>query len=333
MPPKKPLAPRFLTIGLASLLTALSWANAHSAPQVLDRVAALVNEEMIPLTEVYSRAAPHMVMLEQQGKSSPQARKDILKRALEDCIADRLLAAEQKTYGISVTEAEIDAAIEDVRTQNHMDAAMFEKALQAQGMTMKSYRNKLRQDLGSMRLVNFKVRSKIKVSDEDIQAEYDRIVRESKADFEVHARHIVIQVPKGADAATEEKARQEAQALADKIRGGEDFVLMAKKYSQSASRDSGGDLGFFKRGDMVPAFETAAFGQEVGEVSAPVRTPFGWHIIKTEEKRPLAVPSLDTLRPKIQEKLARGQMQRQTERYVSELRARAEVDIKVDDLK
>lgn len=327
----KTIRPRNLSFALL-LGAALLAAPVQAAPHVVDRVAAIVNEEMIPLSEVYSRAIPHMMRLEQEGKATADSRKAVLKASLEESIAERLLAAEQKVYGIEVTDAEVEAAIDDVRTQNRMDRETFERALQSQGLTMDTYREKLRQDLASMRLVTFKVRSKVKISEEDIQAEYASMVRDSKTDFEVRARHIVVQVPKNADAATEEKARQTALDLSRRAKAGEDFEALARKYSESASREMGGDLGFFKRGDMVPAFEKVAFGQEPGEVSEPVRTPFGWHIIQTVERRARDLPDIDALRGKIQERLSRVQMQKQTEKYVMELRAKAEVVVKADDL-
>lgn len=318
---------------LPTLLLTLVCAPALAAPRVVDRVAALVNEEMIPLSEIYERAVPHIIQLEQEGKATPERRKALLKAALEESIAERLLAAEQKTLGIEVTDAEVDSAIEDVRRQNRMDAETFEKALQSQGMDMATYREKLRQDLAAMRLITFKVRSKIKVSDEDILAEYARMEREAQTDFEVRARHIVIQVDKNASEEVEKEALARAQELSRRARQGEDFEALARAHSESASKEMGGDLGFFKRGDMVAAFERVAFGQEPGEVSEPVRTPFGWHVIQTVERRARSLPSLETLRSKIEDKLARAQMQRQTERYVAELRSKAEVVIKVDDLR
>lgn len=318
---------------LLPLLTALICSTALAAPRVVDRVAALVNEEMIPLSEIYERAVPHIVQLEQEGTATPERRKALLKAALEESIAERLLAAEQKTLGIEVTDAEVDSAIEDVRRQNRMDAEAFEKALQSQGMDMATYREKLRQDLAAMRLITFKVRSKIKVSDEDIQAEYARMEREAQTDFEVRARHIVIQVEKNASEKNEQEALARARELSRRARKGEDFEALARAHSESASKETGGDLGFFKRGDMVAAFERVAFAQQPGEVSEPVRTPFGWHVIQTVERRARALPPLESLRSKIEDKLARAQMQRQTEQYVAELRAKAEVVIKVDDLR
>ncbi|MDR0966348.1 MAG: peptidylprolyl isomerase [Myxococcales bacterium] len=317
---------------LASLLVCAP-TLALAAPRVVDRVAALVNEEMIPLSEIYERAMPLLVQMEQEGKLSTDRRKAVLKAALEECIAERLLMAEQKSLGIEITDAEVDDAVDNVRRQNRMDAETFEKALQSQGMDMAAYREKLRQDLAAMRLITFKVRSKIKVSDEDIQAEYARMERESQSDFEVRARHIVIQVEKNAGEAAEKQALARAQELSRRAKAGEDFETLARTHSESASKEMGGDLGFFKRGDMVAAFERVAFAQAPGEISEPIRTPFGWHIIQTIERRARALPPLESLRSQIEDKLSRAQMQRQTEQYVAELRSKAEVVIKVDDLK
>ena len=196
-------SPGFDAMTYRSILASLALSSAlvsfpcdsSAAPRVVDRVAALVNEEMIPLSEIYSRAMPQLMQMQQMGKATAESRKEVLKMALEECIADRLLAAEQKAYGIEVTTdltAKAEAAVEELKRGQdfvyvHVEAP---DEMAHQGLTMEKYREKLKTDLASMRLVNFKVRSKIKVSDEDIRTEYEKMVRESKADFEVHARHI-----------------------------------------------------------------------------------------------------------------------------------------------
>ncbi|MFN7130966.1 MAG: peptidylprolyl isomerase, partial [Myxococcales bacterium] len=190
----------------------------------------------------------------------------------------------------------------------------------------------LRKDLAAMKLIGIKVRSKIKVSDEDVRAEYARRAKMESADTEVHARHIVIQVPKGATAAQEEEARKRALALAERARSGEDFIELAKNFSEGPSKDDGGDVGFFKKGDMVASFEQAAFALQVGGVSDPVRTPFGWHVIKVEEKRAAPSKPLEQVREELRDRLFKEQMQRHTEAYVEELRKHAIVDIKLPEL-
>ncbi len=318
-------------------VTLLIWLFAFpalaAAPRVLDRVAATVNEEMIPLSEVYQRAAPEIARLEREGTLSAERKQAALKRALDDLIADRLLVAEEKASSVEVTEQEVDLAIEDVKKQNNMDAATFERALVAQGTSMAAYREKMQRDLAAMKLIGQKVRSKIKVADEDVKAEYVRRSKLEEADFEVHARHIVIQVPKNPTKAQEEEARKRAEELSRRARAGEDFVALARKYSEGPSKTDGGDVGFFKRGEMVGAFDKVAFTLKPGEVSDPVRSPFGWHVIQIVERRASAAKPFEQVREELRDRLWREQMQHHTEQYVADLRKRAQVEVKVAEIK
>ncbi|MGI5863788.1 MAG: peptidylprolyl isomerase [Myxococcales bacterium] len=322
------------TIGAMVVAAGLALAGTAGAePRMVDRVAAVVNDDMITLSEVHERAAPELMRLEQEGLASSERRRAALKNALDDLIADRLLAAEQKALAIEVTDQEVEYAIDDVRKQNRMDPETFERALMAQGHSMKAYREKMRKDLAAMKLIGMKVRSKIKVSEEDIKAEYARMAREMESEFEVRARHIVIQVPKDADEKVEQAARERAAELARRARDGEDFVELAKKHSEGSSRENGGDIGFFKRGDMVGAFEKVAFSLQPGEISDPVRTPFGYHVIQVVERRAGKAPPIEQVHDELRERLTRIQMQRQTEQYVDELRRQAVVEVKIADLK
>jgi peptidyl-prolyl cis-trans isomerase SurA len=317
------------------LMLALSLAPlpAAAGTRALDRVAAVVNEEMIPLSEVYQRAGPEIARLERDGMLNDERKQGALKRSLDDLIAEKLLAADEKASNIEVTDQEIDLAIEDVRKQNNMDAATFERALVSQGTSVTAYREKMKRDLGSMKLIGMKVRSKIKVADEDVKAEYARRAKAEESDFEVHARHIVIQVAKGASPAQEEAARKRAEELMRRARAGEDFGELAKKHSEGPSKADGGDVGFFKRGEMVGSFDKAAFALKPGEISDPVRSPFGWHVIQVVERRAGAPKPFEQVREELRDRLWREQMQRHTEQYVADLRKQAQVDVKVAELK
>ena len=110
-------------------------------------------------------------------------------------------------------------------------------------------------------------------------------------DGNIRARHILVE--------TEE----EANSLIEDLNGGRDFAELAREESTGPSGPNGGDLGFFGRGQMVPSFEQAAFALEDGEISAPVQTQFGWHVIKVEERRAAPVPTFGQLSPEIRQEL------------------------------
>lgn len=154
------------------------------------------------------------------------------------------------------------------------------------------------------------------VSDEDAKKIFDDQIAKMKPEQEVHARHILVE--------TEE----EAKAVAKQLKDGADFAELADDKSKDTNAD-GGDLGFFTRGQMLKPFEDAAFALDVGEISEPVQTQFGWHIIKVEEKRDQELPSFDDVKSAIVAQL----VQRKAQEVVTGLRDSAEIEIVDPDIK
>jgi len=145
----------------------------------------------------------------------------------------------------------------------------------------------------------------VQVDDKELQARYEQEKEKFRQPEERHARHILLKVAQDAPAdqvAAKEKLAREILARAEK---GEDFVALAKQYSEGPSRDQGGDLGFFPRGRMVPAFDAAVFSMKPGEIRGPVRSRFGLHVIKLEEVRPARVRPLSEVREQLQREIVR----------------------------
>ncbi|GMU58905.1 MAG: peptidylprolyl isomerase [Myxococcaceae bacterium] len=313
-------------LGLISLFAA---ATAHA--ELVDRVAAVVNSDIVTLSEVEARAAPELAKLRSEpAEKRAEAREQLLKRALDMLIGEKLMEAQIRELNIEVADSEIDLGVEDVKKQNNITTEQFEQLLAQEGYTMSTYRTFMRKHLARMKLVNLKVRSKVKISDEDLKAEYAKWAHDEAQEFEVHARHILVQVSPKATPEQVEAARVKAVALAAEAKKpGIDFTELAKKKSEGPSAADGGDLGFFRRGVMVGEFERVAFNTPIGQVADPVRTKFGWHVIYVEEKKALAAPPLDEVKDQLREKMLRGQLEKYTEQYVHELRASALVDVKI----
>lgn len=315
---------------LISLLVLMLAGAAYA--ELVDRIAAVVNKDIIPLSEVQARAAPELQKL--GGESDPAKRaaaKDaILKRALDTLIGERLMEDQLKELNIDVSDAEIDLAIDDVKKQNNIKSDQFEQLLAGEGYSMATYRAFMRKHLSRLKLVNLKVRSKVKVSDEDLKVEYQKMVREQENDPEVHARHILVTVPLKATDDQVEAARQKAAVLAAEARKpGVDFAALAKAKSEGPSAAEGGDLYWFKHGVMVPEFERVAFNLPVGSISDPVRTKFGWHVIKIEERRTSPPESFDAVKDRLRENLLKAQLEKYTDQYIQELKSQAMVQEKL----
>ena len=150
-----------------------------------------------------------------------------------------------------------------------------------------------------------------RVREEDVTAYYDKEIKNGPVEEEVRARHILLD------------NRDAADAVVADLDNGADFAALAKERSKGPSGPSGGDLGYFSKQSMVPAFSDAAFKLAAGETSPPVQTQFGWHVIRVEDRRNRPVPPLDQVRDQIYQLLV-SEAQRD---IYDEMRAKASVDI------
>ncbi len=314
------------------LFTLLALAPLVSRAELIDRVAAVVNNDIITLSEVETRIAPDAQRLrnEPDATKRAEARTVMVKRGVDLLIGEKLMESQVRELNIEVADSEIEMGMDDVKKQNNITSEQFEGLLAQEGYTLNSYKTFMRKHLARLKLVNLKVRSKVKISDEDLKAEYARWAHDESNEFEVHARHLLVQVAPKATPEQIEVARLKATMLMEEARKpGTDFAELAKKKSEGPSAADGGDLGYFKRGVMVPEFEKAAFTLPVGGISDPIRTKFGWHVLKVEEHKVLSAPPFEEVKEQLRDKMLRGQLEKYTDQYVQELRAAAVVDVKI----
>jgi peptidyl-prolyl cis-trans isomerase C len=154
------------------------------------------------------------------------------------------------------------------------------------------------------------VEGKAATTDENMKKVYEEAAKQITGEQEVHARHILVE--------TEDQAKK----IEDELKKGADFAELAKKESKDPGASDGGDLGFFTKEQMVPEFSTTAFALEPGKISDPVKTQFGWHIIKVEEKRTRKAPDFEQVKPQIETYVVR----KAQADYVAKLRTAAKVE-------
>jgi peptidyl-prolyl cis-trans isomerase C len=155
------------------------------------------------------------------------------------------------------------------------------------------------------------------VTEAQAKAAYEEQIAKLTPEPEVRARHILV------------KTEQEAKDLVKQLKGGADFTELAKKSSDGPSAQTGGDLGYFSRGQMVKPFEDAAFALQKGQISEPVQTEFGWHVIKVEDKRNRPLPSFE----EVKDQLLASLIQNKLKTVVQDLRSTAKVEIVDPELK
>jgi peptidyl-prolyl cis-trans isomerase SurA len=320
-------------LSLLILLAALDTPAPHG--RVLDRVAATVNGEVVTLTELEERAGTELRRADAQpaGAARDKARARALKAAFDALTAERLFQGQVAALGVEISEPEIDAVIEDVKRRNNLDDARLEEALRAQGLDRASYRKAVKRDLESMRLVQLKIRNKVKVTDEDVKNYWQTHPQEFRAGEELRVRHIFMALPQGADTTEVARVRALAEKALARLKAGEDFGKVAREMSQGPSAPDGGELGWLRRGTVQPDVEKVAFGLQPGQTSGLVRTRPGIQILQVEERRGGGVRPIEEVKEEVRDRLVNEQGDTYRAQYIAELRKDAIVEVKLPELK
>jgi peptidyl-prolyl cis-trans isomerase C len=293
-------------------------------PTELPAIIARVNGEEIGRAEFEQTV--HNVQL-RAGRPVPAEQRDqVFRGVLDDMIAMRLLKQEVLRRQLTATEAELAAAVKQLRQQFASEAA-FSQALKAQKMTLDQLRDETRTQLLVSKMLDKEIGPQVAVKPADVSAFYEKNPERFQQPEAVHASHVLITVPQGADAATKATARAKAEDVLKQARAGADFAKLARTYSNDASAPRGGDLGFFPKGQMAPTFEAAAFALAPNQISDVVETPFGFHVIKVLEKRTAQSVPFGQAAPQIEQYLRQEQQQAKTRAFVQQLRAKGNVQV------
>ncbi|MGM0440967.1 MAG: peptidylprolyl isomerase [Elusimicrobiota bacterium] len=296
-----------------------------AAEEVVERVIARVNDEPILLTEFKKRADDLIEQYEKEvtGPDREQKLKEFKKRLLDQMIDEKLLIQKAEAEEITVKEEEIDQGMEEIR--GRFDSEMdFQNEITKQGLTGENFRENLKQQIRVIKLTNQDVRSKISPPTEDeVKEYYEENKEEMVVPEQVRARHILI---KTGDERTENEALKKIEDILSKVKKEpQNFSEFAEEFSEGPSANMGGDLGYFAQREMPESFSEAAFNLNIDEVSEPVKTSFGYHIIKVVGKRSSEKRNFSEIRDRLRNLLYQKKMEDEYEKYLRELRDEAKI--------
>lgn len=301
-----------------------------SSEAVVDRVAAVVNQEMITLSEVEKLVNPFQEQIVAEDRLEKRERIQALcRQALEKLIEEKLIDQEVKKSGIKIPSKEIEATLEEVKRRNAATQEELEKALAADGLTLETYKRQIEKVLQRKKLINWSVKVETKVGEKELRNFYQKSLYRYRPNESYRPSHILFGVPKGATPEEIREIRKKCQAVLEKIIGGGDFGEMALLYSEDASNKNRGDLGYFKKGELVPAFEREALRLKVGEVSGIVRTDFGFHIIKLLDRKGVEPLPYEEVKEKVQADYYDSEMEKAFRQYLSTLKEKSVIEIKL----
>jgi peptidyl-prolyl cis-trans isomerase SurA len=428
---------KFYLLAFCCLLVSLPSYAKQGEVQKLDRIIAIVDQAVITEQELLDRTKSIVAQIEKKGGQLPA--EDVLeKQILERLIVDSLQLQLAAQTGVKVDDGQLDKTIERIAEQNKLSVAEFKKALEADGVSFRKFREDIRNEIIISRLREREVENRVNVTEgeidnyltsqsnnagenddfdishilirlpedstpEDLQkarAKTEQLIKslnegmsfaEASANYsdapnalegggmgwrnasqipgpfleslkplkpgeisqpfrstsgihilklndrrtgssslivnQTRARHILIKL---SEVMSEKDAKHKMDTIKERIENGTKFEEMARQYSEDGSASTGGDLGWVNPGDTVPAFEKAMNELGLGEISPPVKTPFGWHIIQVVERRQQDM-SKEAARLKARQEIRARKAEEAYNDWIREMRDKAFVELRLED--
>ena len=262
----------------------------------------------------------------QRGQQVPQAQMGMMKNEVLDSLIDReLLFQESEKKGIKINSKEVSDQFQKIQ-QRYSSKDEFKKLLNEMGLTESDVQKQISRGMAIQQLIDKEVGDKIKIGDEEVKSYYDANPQLFQQPEQVQASHILVKVDATATQAQKDEARKKIESVQKKAQKGEDFATLAKTYSEGPSGPQGGDLGYFRRGQMVKPFEEAAFNLKPNETSDIVETQFGYHLIKVVDKKPAQKMAYADVKERLSEHLKKQKMDSEANTYIQSLRSSAKIE-------
>jgi parvulin-like peptidyl-prolyl isomerase len=297
---------------------------------VVDRIVAVVNQEIITLSEVEKRITSKKEEIVAEDRLEKREQVQALGRqVLDRLIEEKLIDQEAKKSGIKVSSKEVEAMVEEVKRQNAITQESLEKALAAEGLTLESYKKQIEKNLQRQRLIQWSVKVEEKATEKELREFYQENLNRYRSKETYRPATILFIVPKGATPEQIREARKKCQNVLEKIKKGEDFGEMALLYSEDGSNKVRGDLGYFRKGELLPVFEREALRLKVGDVSGIIRTEFGFHIIKLLDRRGADPLPFEEVSETVKADYHSAEMEKAFQQFLSKLKEKAVIEIKL----
>ena len=304
-------------------------APAKSETKAGDGNVALVNGVAISQELFNIAMTPYQEQIDALGEGSitPERLTEVKTMVLENLISAELLYQESQKEKIKVQENEINDVFNEQKAQ-FASEDKFNERLKHYNFSESTFKDQIRIGLTIQRFIDNKFAQAVNISDEEVKKYYDENPSYFQEPEKARASHIMIMVDSDADQARKDAAKKQLEEVLKRLKAGEDFAALAKEVSQDTySKDNGGDLDYFYRGQMVQAFEDAAFALNPGEISNVVETEYGYHIIKLTDKKDAKTITLDESKEDIRNGLKSNKVNSEVSNYVTELRNKADVEI------
>jgi peptidyl-prolyl cis-trans isomerase SurA len=298
-----------------------------------DRIVAVVNNEIITLSELNVAFEPYQEKIEKtfqgQDREKAQAKDDNKLMLLNRMIDNLLMEQESGKTGITVRKEEVEEAIKDVQKRKNLSSEEFRKALEREGLNLDTLRKDMRNQMMRMRLVQRDLKSRVAVTDEEVGDYYRKHREDYEGKESVRVRQILLVLPKGEDPTAKEKLRAGAEQIRARLLAGEPFEQLSARYSQGPAAAEGGDIGYIEKGVILHEVEEVAFSLPVNQISPVIESSVGFHIIQVVDRRGAGLKAIESVRDEIREKIEQEKLEKKYGDWIEELRKKSHIEIKL----
>ena len=279
----------------------------------VDRVAAVVNDEVIALSEIYDLGQQYITT---QSKT-PKLRREAEHKVLDSLISRLLVKQEMIRLGMDVTDEELKRSIKDVARQNKLNMSQFRTEIERNGITWQQYQLEMRENIRQMKFNRTILQPRISVDENALQDAYKRSIQKLAKVVELGALYV----------AAARKAK--LQTAYGRLKKGESFAAIAKSLDESSFGKRGGKMGTFEKDQLRPDLNKAAFSTKVGELSAPVCDAKGCYLLFVFAKRAKSAPSFKKMRVKLLNDFYKERFEEELKSWTIQARRRSVIEIKL----
>jgi peptidyl-prolyl cis-trans isomerase SurA len=322
----------FVRVAAAALALCLAGPTRADA-EIIDRILARVNDTVVTQTDMI-RMLPIYVQVmgvDPQVLDTADGRRELSQAVLDMLVDGALMLDDASARDLSITDAEVEAYLVQQQERLSVDAATFAAELDRQGIDIADFREFVRLNLTRLRLVQLDVVAEVEITDDEIAAEIAARYPDGLVDTYISTSHVLVAVPASASADEDAAALATITGLRAEIAAGRAFEDVAGTVNGDASRGRGGRLGSFRTDELDPDYVRGALELEIGAISEPIRSRFGWHLIRLDAIEHRETTDADSVRARVEYELHDAEASRQEDAWRQRLRSEGYVDVVVDD--
>lgn len=275
---------RTVVLSLTFILALFAGLPAQAEIAQLDRVVAVVDDDVVTSSELERRLTEIRGRLRQQGTPVPP--QDVLRRqVLERLVLERIQIKRAEQRGVQVQDQAVNQVLRNIAADNNLNLQQFRQVLERDGHDFAQFREQIRNEMLIRRLQTRQVDNRVTVTPQEVERFLENKARRGDSDREYQLSHILIAVPEAADPREVQAAREEAEQVRQKAADGADFGELAVSHSDGQQALEGGDLGWRPMGRLPTFFTDAVLGMEPGDVSEVIRSSSGFHLLKLRDRR------------------------------------------------